>query len=389
MTDTVSQGFSTRAVHAGVTPDLATGAVMTPIYATTTFRQTAPGVLTSEWEYTRSGNPTRAALEANIAALEGGARGFAFASGLAAEATILELLPAGSHIVSTLDVYGGSRRLFHGVREHSQKLETTHVDGSDLSAIEAAIRPDTKLIWIETPGNPTLSVVDIKAVAEIAKRRGLLTVVDNTIATPRLQRPLELGADIVVHSATKFINGHSDVVVGLVVVREAGEIADRIGYLQNAIGSVLDPFSSFLVLRGVKTLAVRIDRHVENAGKVATFLKTHPAVERALYPGFPDHPGHEIAARQMSGFGALVSAYLKTDAEGTARVLSALSVFTLAESMGGVESLAGNPWTMSHASQTEEVRRGQGVTPNLIRLSVGIEDADDLIADLKQALARI
>lgn len=385
MTADKTLGFATRAIHAGQAPDPTTGAVMTPIYATSTFVQESPGVHKG-WEYSRSGNPTRAALEANVADLENGARGFAFASGLAAEATILDLLPAGSHIVSGADVYGGTHRLFSRVRGPAAGHTVSYVDASDLAAVEAAIRPDTKLLWVETPGNPLLSVADLEAFAAIGKRHGLITVADNTLASPRLQQPLDFGFDLVVHSATKYLNGHSDAVAGIVVARENGELAERLAFLHNAVGGILDPFSSFLVLRGIKTLELRVDRHAANAQAVAEALVGLKGVKKVIYPGLPDHPQHEIAKKQMRAFGALIAVYLDGDEAATGRALSALKVFALAESLGGVESLAGHPWTMSHGSVPEAERLARGITPNLIRLSIGIEDVGDLIGDLRQAI---
>jgi cystathionine gamma-lyase len=387
-TDPAARGFATRAVHAGTTPDPTTGAVMTPIYATSTFQQQSPGVHKG-WEYSRTGNPTRAALESAVAELEDGARGFAFASGLAAAATILDLLPAGSHVVSATDVYGGTYRLFDGVRRTAAGQETTYVDASDLDAVEAAIRPDTRLLWVESPGNPLLVLGDLERLAEIGRRHGLLTVTDNTLASPRLQLPLSFGFDLVMHSATKYLNGHSDAVAGIVVTREQGALADRLEFLQNAVGAILDPFPSYLVLRGIKTLELRVDRHSANAQAVAEALVGLPGVSKVVYPGLPDHPQHELAQRQMRAFGGLVAAYLDADQAATERFLSSLEVFTLAESLGGVESLAGFPWSMSHGGVPEPMRLARGITPNLIRLSVGIEDPDDLIADLRQALARL
>jgi len=385
--DTARQhGFATRAIHAGQAPDPTTGAVIPPIYATSTFIQESPGVHKG-WEYSRSGNPTRAALEANIANLEGGARGYAFASGLAAEATILDLLDQGAHIVAGTDVYGGTWRLFERVRRRSAGHEVTFVDASDTAAVAAAIRPETRLLWVETPGNPLLSLADLSALAELGKRHGLITVADNTLASPRLQQPLAHGFDLVVHSATKYLNGHSDAIAGLVVVREEGELADRLSFLQNATGAILDPFAAFLVSRGIKTLALRVDRHAANALQVAEALTGLPRVARVIYPGLPSHPQHDLAKRQMSAFGALIAVYLDADQETTGRILSSLKIFALAESLGGVESLAGHPWTMSHGSIPEPLRLARGITPNLIRLSIGIEDVADLIDDLKQALA--
>ena len=381
--------FATRAIHAGQTPDPSTGAVMQPIYATSTFKQSSPGVHTG-FEYARSQNPTRMAFERCIADLESGTRGFAFSSGLAASSTILELLDAGSHIVAVDDMYGGSWRLFERVRKRSMGLRVSYADPAAAGSLEKALQPDTKMIWAETPSNPLLKVSDLAAIAKIGKARGILTVVDNTFASPWLQRPLELGIDLVVHSVTKYINGHSDMVGGLVVVGERKEIAEKLEFMQNAIGSILDPFSSFLALRGVKTLPLRMRQHCGNAMHLATWLQSHPKVERIIYPGLPTHPQHLLAAKQMNGFyGAMIAVYLKTDMAGVRRALEACEVFTLAESLGGVESLVGHPVTMSHGSLPVERRARLGIIDNLVRLSVGIEAVEDLIADLEQALAKI
>jgi cystathionine gamma-lyase len=378
-------GLSTRAIHGRQKPDATTGAVITPIFATSTFLQSSPGVNTG-WEYSRSGNPTRAAFEDALAELEGGAAGFAFASGLAAEAAVLELLDHGAHVVASDDLYGGSWRLFHRVRERSAGLTITHVDASDRTAIEAAITPSTRMIWVETPGNPLLRIADLAAVAAIGRARGLLTVADNTFASPAVQRPLEFGFDIVVHSVTKYVSGHSDIVGGAAIVRDDRDLVDRLRFLQNATGGVLDPFSSFLALRGLRTLPLRMERHAANALEVARFLERHPKVARVNYPGLSSHPQHNLAARQMSSGGGMVSFFVKGSPEGTVRALERIRYFALAESLGGVESLVSHPWTMSHASIPEPLRRAAGITPQLVRLSVGIEDPADLIGDLDQAL---
>lgn len=379
------KGLATRAIHGRQKHDLSTGAVITPIYATSTFAQSLPGVH-SGWEYSRSGNPTRSAFENAIAELEGGAAGFAFASGLAAEATVLELLEHGSHIVAGSDVYGGTWRLLNRVRGHSANLAVSHVDGTDIEAIRAAITPRTRLIWVETPGNPLLNVADLEAIAKLGKERGILTVADNTFASPAVQRPLDFGIDIVVHSVTKYIGGHSDLVAGAAVVRNDPELIERLGFLQNAVGGVLDPFSSFLALRGLRTLPLRMERHGANALTIARYLENHPKIAHVNYPGLERHPQHALAKRQMANGGGMVSFLLKGDEKAAFRVLEKLRLFTLAESLGGVESLVGHPWTMTHASVPEERRLALGITPSLIRLSVGIEDAEDLIADLAQAL---
>ncbi|MDR3436016.1 PLP-dependent aspartate aminotransferase family protein [Telmatospirillum sp.] len=382
------QGLATRAIHGRQSHDPSTGAVIPPIYATSTFAQSSPGVHTG-WEYARSQNPTRAAFEASLAELESGAAGYAFASGLAAEAAILDLLEHGSHIVASDDLYGGTWRLFHRVRANSANLAVTHVDFSDIAAIEAAITPRTALLWVETPSNPLLKLADLSAIAGLGKKHHVLTVADNTFASPAVQRPLEHGFDLVVHSVTKYIGGHSDIIGGAVVVGDDTDLQSRIAFVQNSTGGILDPFSSFLGLRGVKTLPLRVERHSANALAVAGWLETHQAVERVLYPGLPSHPQHDLALRQMKGGGGMVSVFLKATAKQTAKVLEHVKIFTLAESLGGVESLAGHPVTMSHGSIPEDRRKALGITPNLIRLSVGLEDAEDLIADLDQALARI
>jgi cystathionine gamma-lyase len=381
-------GFATRSIHAGQSPDPTTGAVMTPIFATSTFKQHSPGVHTG-YEYARTQNPTRHALERCVADLEGGTRGFAFASGLAASGTVLELLDAGSHIVAADDLYGGSWRLFERVRKRSMGLKASYADPNVAGSLEKAIQPDTKMIWVETPSNPLLKITDLDQVAKLGKERGILTVVDNTFASPYVQRPLEHGVDIVLHSVTKYINGHSDMVGGMVIVKDRNDITEKLEYMQNAIGAIQDPFSSFLALRGVKTLPLRMKQHCGNAMHLATWLKSHPKIERVIYPGLPQHPQHLLAAKQMKGFGAMISIYLKTNMDGVRRALEACSIFTLAESLGGVESLIGHPVTMSHGTLPVELRARLGITDNLVRLSVGIEDIEDLIADLDQALGKI
>jgi cystathionine gamma-lyase len=381
-------GFATRSIHAGQSPDPTTGAVMTPIFATSTFKQHSPGVHTG-YEYARTQNPTRHAFERCIADLEGGDQAFAFSSGLAATGTVLELLDAGSHIVAADDLYGGSWRLFERVRKRSMGLRTGYADPNVAGSLEKAIQPDTRMIWVETPSNPLLKVTDLAEVARIGKARGILTAVDNTFASPWVQRPLDLGIDLVVHSVTKYINGHSDMVGGIVVVKGRKDIAEKLEFMQNAIGSILDPFSSFLALRGVKTLPLRMKQHCGNAMHLAAWLQKHPRVEKVVYPGLPQHPQHLLAARQMQGFGAMIAVYLKSDMDGVRRALEACRIFTLAESLGGVESLVGHPVTMSHGSVPVERRAQLGITDNLVRLSVGIEDVEDLIGDLDQALAKI
>jgi cystathionine gamma-lyase len=380
------RGFATRGIHAGQSPDPSTGAIMTPIYATSTYVQESPGVHKG-YEYSRTQNPTRMAYERCIADLESGTHGFAFASGMAGTATILDLLPQGAHVLASDDLYGGTYRLFTRVRERSAGLGISYVDLRDRAAIEAAIRPETRLIWIETPSNPMLKLVDLAMVAEIAKKRGILSVADNTFASPAVQRPIEHGFDLVMHSATKYLNGHSDMVGGIVVVGENKELAERMAFLQNAVGAVAGPFDSFLALRGLKTLALRMERHCENALAIAEHLASHPKVARVHYPGLSSHPQHALARRQMERFGGMVTAELKGDLATARRFLERVEIFALAESLGGVESLIEHPAIMTHASLPPDQRAALGIGDTLIRLSVGIEDIDDLIADLDHALA--
>jgi cystathionine gamma-lyase len=381
-------GFSTRSIHAGQTPDPTTGAVMTPIFATSTFKQHSPGVHTG-YEYARTQNPTRHAFERCIADLEGGTHAYAFASGLAASGTVLELLDAGSHMVAADDLYGGSWRLFERVRKRSMGLRVSYADPDIPGSLEKMLEKKTRMIWVETPSNPLLKITDLVEVARVGKAHGILTVVDNTFASPYVQRPLDLGIDLVVHSVTKYINGHSDMVGGIVVVKDRKDIAEKMEFMQNAIGSILDPFSSFLALRGVKTLPLRMKQHCGNAMHLATWLKSHQKVEKVIYPGLPSHPQHLLAEKQMNGFGAMIAVNLRTDMDGVRRALEACKVFTLAESLGGVESLIGHPVTMSHGSLPVERRAQLGITDNLVRLSVGIEDVEDLVADLDQAFGKI
>jgi cystathionine gamma-lyase len=381
----MTQRFGTRAIHAGQTPDPSTGAIMTPIYATSTYVQQSPGIHQG-FEYSRSQNPTRFAYERCVADLEGGSRAFAFASGLAATSTVLDLLDSGSHVLAGDDLYGGTFRLFERVRRRSAGLDFTFVDMSDEAAVERAVRPNTRMLWVETPSNPMMRLVDLAALAGISRRHGMLAVVDNTFATPYLQRPIEHGFDIVVHSATKYLNGHSDVIGGIAVVRDK-DLGDRLQFLQNAVGAVTGPFDSFLVLRGLKTLHLRMERHCSNGLAIAQFLEAHPRVERVIYPGLPSHPQHELARRQMRAFGGMIAAVLKGDLEYTRRVLERCRVFALAESLGGVESLIEHPAIMTHASVPAEQRRQLGISDSLIRLSVGVEDVEDLQEDLNQALA--
>lgn len=381
---TKSYRFSTKAIHSGQEPEPVTGAVITPIFATSTFVQPSPGI-NKGYEYSRSGNPTRKALEQCIADLENGAHGFAFSSGLAASSTVLELLPHGSHILSINDLYGGTFRLFERVRKNSAGIETTYIDFKDIDAARKAIRNTTCLIWVETPTNPLLKVVDLEQIASLARDHGLISVCDNTFATSYLQKPLELGFDIVVHSATKYLNGHSDVVAGAVVVREQNEIADRLGFLHNAVGAILSPFDSFLVLRGLKTLAIRMEAHSKNALAISQFLEKHPLVEKVLYPGLPSHPDFSLANKQMSLPGGMITFFLKGGIEESRIFLEHCHLFSLAESLGGVESLIEHPAIMTHASIPAETRKKTGISDNLIRISLGIEDVNDLIADLENA----
>jgi cystathionine gamma-lyase len=382
--DKTSKAFATRAIHAGQEPDPSTGAIMPPIYATSTYVQESPGVHKG-YEYSRTQNPTRMAYERCLADLESGKYGFAFASGMATTATLLELIDSGSHVVAMDDLYGGTRRLFHGVRERSAGLDFSFVDLSNIDATRDAIRPETRMIWIETPTNPLLKIADLEAIVDLATGRDILVVVDNTFATPYLQRPLEFGCDIVMHSATKFINGHSDMVGGIAVTANE-KLADQLGFLQNSIGSVAGPFDSFLALRGVKTLDVRMERHCSNAMAIAEWLEKHKRVESVLYPGLSSHPQHELAKKQMDGFGGIVTFFIKGGMDEARTFLERCEVFALAESLGGVESLVDHPGIMTHASVPEAQRRELGISDQLIRLSVGIEALDDLIADLDNAL---
>ncbi len=378
--------LATLAIHGGQAPDPSTGAVMQPIYATSTYAQSSPGVHQG-FEYSRTHNPTRFAWERCVAALEGGSRGFAFASGLAATSTVLELLDSGDHVIAMDDLYGGSYRLFERVRRRSAGLDFSFVDLCDLVTFEAAITPRTRMVWIETPTNPMLKIVDIAAVAQIARKHGLMVVVDNTFASPIVQRPLELGAHLVMHSATKYLNGHSDMVGGIVVVGEDVELAEQMAFLQNSIGAVQGPFDSFLALRGVKTLPLRMRAHNENALALAQWLQGHDAVEKVIYPGLASHPQHALAARQMHGFGGIVSVVLKGGFDAAKRFCERTELFTLAESLGGVESLVNHPAMMTHASVPVERRQRLGISDALVRLSVGVEGDQDLKADLTFALS--
>ena len=377
--------FETKVIHAGQAPDPRTGAVMTPIYATSTYAQTSPGEHKG-FDYARTRNPTRDALEACLAELEGGHSGFAFASGMAAIGTVLELLDTGAHVVAMDDLYGGSYRILERVRKRSAGIKATFTDLSDLQNFEKAITPQTRMVWVESPTNPMLKVVDLAAIAKVARKHKIISVCDNTFASPWIQRPIEQGFDIVVHSTTKYLNGHSDVIGGAAILRD-DSLKEKLAFLQDAIGSVPSPFDAFLTLRGIKTLALRMERHCGNAMHVAAFLAKHAKVQRVIYPGLPSHPQHTLAARQMNArYGGMVTAVLKGGLGASKRFLERCSLFTLAESLGGVESLIEHPAIMTHASLPEDVRAGLGIDDGLVRLSVGIESIDDLIAELNHAL---
>jgi cystathionine gamma-lyase len=380
--------LATRAIHAGQEPDPSTGAIMTPIYATSTYVQESPGKHKG-YDYSRSINPTRLAYEKCVADLESGTRGFAFASGMAAMATLLEVLDSGSHIVVSDDLYGGTFRLFDKVRRRSAKLDFTFVDLTDASNFEKSIKRNTRMVWIETPSNPLLKLIDIEAIARTARERKIISVSDNTFATPWIQRPIEAGFDVVVHSATKYLNGHSDMVGGVLIVGEKKELADQIAFLQNAVGAVAGPFDSFLAMRGLKTLSLRMERHCANALEIARWLEEQPHLASVSYPGLKSHPQHDLAREQMRGFGGIVTIILKTDLEGTRRFLENTHLFALAESLGGVESLINHPAIMTHASIPQQQREALGISDSLVRLSVGIESVRDLIDDLDFALAAI
>ena len=381
----INNSFSTRAIHAGNKPDPATGAVITPIYATATYRQTSPGVH-SGYEYSRTQNPTRFALEETLANLESGTRAFAFASGMAAITTVIELLDAHDHVIASSDLYGGTFRLFDKVKKRSSALSFSYVDARKVEAIEAAIQPNTRMIWIETPSNPMLHIADLKRIAALGKKHRLITVADNTFASPWIQRPIELGFDIVVHSATKYLNGHSDVVSGIAVVGENPALVEQMAFLQNSCGAIASPFDAFLVSRGLKTLALRMQQHCTSAMALALWLQQHPAVKAVIYPGLAEHPQHELAKSQMRAFGGIISVILKQGLDQATRCLARCELFTLAESLGGVESLIEHPAIMTHASIPKANRDKLGIEDGLIRLSVGIEDMSDLKADLEQAL---
>ena len=386
-----SHGFATRAIHAGQAPDPTTGAIMTPIYQTSTYVQQSPGVHKG-FDYARSINPTRLAYERCIADLERGARGFAFASGLAAMSTTLELLDSGAHVIASDDLYGGTFRLFERVRRRSANLDFTFVDLTDASRLEQAVTEKTRMIWVETPSNPLLKLIDLEGVARFAAANRLLSICDNTFASPWIQRPLEVGFDFVVHSATKYLNGHSDIVGGVAVVGDRPDLApviERLAFLQNAVGAVAGPFDSFLAMRGLKTLALRMERHCANALSLASWLEQHPKIRQVRYPGLPSHPQHPLARRQMHGFGGMITIHLDSDLAGTRRFLESTQLFALAESLGGVESLIEHPALMTHGSIPVDQRTALGIDDTLVRLSVGVEDLEDLREDLAIALEQV
>jgi len=378
--------FATKAIHSGQEPDSATGAVIVPIYATSTYAQESPGQFKG-FDYSRTANPTRQSLEECMADLEGGSKAFAFASGMAATATVLELLDSGDHVISMDDLYGGTYRLFENVRKRSSNLEFSFVDLSNIETLKENLKPNTKMIWVESPSNPLLKVVDLKRVSEFAKENNLLCVCDNTFCSPFVQRPLDLGFDIVVHSATKYLNGHSDVVGGMAICSEENtDLAERLAFLSNSVGSIMSPFDSFLVLRSLKTLSLRMQQHCESASEIANFLDAHGSVEKVYYPGLSGHINHEVAASQMNGFGGMISVVIKGGLESATRFLENTKLFTLAESLGGVESLIEHPAIMTHASIPKEIRERLGIVDGLVRLSVGIEAVEDLKGDLEHAL---
>jgi cystathionine beta-lyase/cystathionine gamma-synthase len=380
--------FATRAIHAGQEPDPSTGAIMTPIYATSTYVQESPGKHKG-YDYARSINPTRSAYERCVADLESGRCGWAFASGLAAMATTLDALDSGSHIVVSDDVYGGTFRLFERVRRRSANLDFTFVDLTDAENLEREIKSNTRMVWVETPSNPLLKLIDLEAIAKIARENNVISVSDNTFASPWIQRPIELGFDMVIHSATKYLNGHSDMVGGVIVVGENKELGDKIAFLQNAVGAIAGAFDSFLALRGLKTLALRMERHCSNALEIARWLEEEPKVKSVSYPGLKSHPQHDLAREQMRGFGGMITVVLKTDLAGTRRFLENTHLFSLAESLGGVESLINHPALMTHGSIPPEQREALGITDSLVRLSVGVEAVRDLMDDLEAAFEAI
>lgn len=379
--------MQTKVIHEGQRPDETTGAIMTPIYAVSTFAQKSPGVH-SGYEYSRAANPTRSVLEECMAGLEKAHAAFAFSSGMAATDAVLNLFDKDAHMISCDDLYGGSYRLFETIRKKSSGLDVSYIDMNDLDLLRDTISPKTKAIWVETPSNPLLNIYDLELIADIAKEHGIITICDNTFASPVLQQPLLKGFDIVVHSATKYLNGHSDVIAGIVAVND-NDLAKKIAFIQKSAGAILSPFDSFLVLRGIKTLWLRIQAHCYNAQKIAEFLLTHEKINKVIYPGLDDHPGHITAKKQMNGFGGMISVYIKGDFDKAAEFAKSVKLFTLAESLGGVESLIGHPASMTHASIPRSLREKQGILDNLIRLSVGTEDPDDLIADISDALRGI
>ena len=379
--------FATKAIHSGQDPDPSTGAVIGPIYATSTYAQESPGQFKG-FDYSRTANPTRQSLEECMADLEGGSKAFAFASGMAATATVLELLDSGDHIISMDDLYGGTYRLFENVRKRSSNLDFSFVDLSNIENLKENLKPNTKMIWVESPSNPLLKVVDLKRVSAFARENNLLCVCDNTFCSPFVQRPLDLGFDIVVHSATKYLNGHSDVVGGVAICSDDNiELGERLGFLSNSVGSIMGPFDSFLVLRSLKTLSLRMKQHCQNASDIAGFLDAHGSIERVYYPGLSGHVNHEVAASQMNGFGGMISVVVKGGLESATRFLENTRLFTLAESLGGVESLIEHPAIMTHASVPKEIRERLGIVDGLVRLSVGIEAIEDLLGDLEHALS--
>ena len=386
MTNDLKLDFDSKVIHAGQSPDPSTGAVMQPIYATSTYAQSSPGVHKG-FEYGRSENPTRMAFERCLAELEGGALGLAFSSGLAAISAVIDHLDAGAHILAMDDLYGGTFRLFNRIKARTSNLTISHVDMADMDDLERALKPETKLIWVETPSNPLLKIADLRAIALFAKKHNLITVCDNTFATPYNQRPLELGFDVVMHSTTKYVNGHSDIVGGALIVGGNKELQESLKFLQFAVGAIAGPFDSFLALRGLKTLAIRMQRHNQNGQAIAKWLEKQPSVKQVIYPGLESHPHHLLAVSQMDGFSGMISLFLEGDIARCRRFLEGLTLFTLAESLGGVESLANHPAIMTHASLPAEKRKELGISDNFVRLSVGIESESDLINDLQQALA--
>ena len=384
-----TQGFATKAIHSGQEPDPSTGAIIGPIYTSSTYVQESPGEHKG-FDYSRTSNPTRKALEVCMADLEEGGQGFAFSSGMAATATVLELLDTGDHIISMDDLYGGTYRLFENVRKRSSGLEFSYSNLSSLDDLETLLKPNSRMIWVESPSNPLLKIVDLEKVSEFAKKHNLISVCDNTFCSSYVQKPLNLGFDVVLHSATKYLNGHSDVIGGLVVSsQEREDLAEQLAFLSNSIGSIMSPFDSFLVLRSLKTLAVRMEKHCENAFEIAGFLEEHEAIEKVYYPGLSNHPNHEIAKKQMNGFGGMITVVLKGGLKTATTFLERTKIFALAESLGGVESLIEPPAIMTHASVPAEVRKDLGIEDGLVRLSVGIESIEDLLEDLNQALSSV